>query len=87
MKRLKAIFISSVIVIAIGSAYATRPCQACIYLEQYYYTGSGYLPAGEFGTDFYCLQYGGTCTYYKPRPIEQPFTYAPCRAGVFTPVP
>jgi len=87
MKRLKLMLVSIVIVLAIGTAFATRPCQSCIYSDQYYYNGGFYHYAGEYGYDYHCLQIGGTCTYYKPYPFTQPNLYLPCRAGVYTIIP
>lgn len=87
MKRLKLMLVSIVIVLAIGTAFATRPCQSCIYSDQYYYNAGFYHEAGEYGYDFYCQQFGGTCTYYKPYPFTQPNLYLPCRTGVYTIIP
>jgi hypothetical protein len=87
MKRIKAIFIIVAILVAIGAAYATRPCDACAFADQYYDNGSGYTYAGEYGSDYLCLQYGGICTYYRPYPIANPDYFVPCRLGRFTPVP
>jgi hypothetical protein len=87
MKRVKIILVAVDILTAIGTAVATRPCQACTYSQQFYSTGVGYVPAGEFGYDYYCIQNGGICTYYRPYPIALPNYYVPCRSGEYTPVP
>lgn len=88
MKRFKLILVSLVIVLALGSAWATRPCQTCNYSDQYYYAGNGYFSyAGELGYDYYCLQSSGVCTYYKPYPFTQPNLYLPCRSGVYYLIP
>lgn len=87
MKRLKLMLVSTVILLAIGTAFATRPCQNCIYSDQYIWNGSSFQYAGEYGFDYYCLQYGGTCTYYKPFPFTHPDSYYPCRSGVYTLIP
>ena len=87
MRRIKVAFISTAIVLGLGSAYAGRPCDACTYADQYIYSGGTYVPAGTFGYDYYCLDFGGVCTFYKPNPITQPNTYAPCRFGVYTIIP
>jgi hypothetical protein len=79
--------VSCITVAAISSAFVTRPCTNCVFAEQYYYYGGSYVPAGTFGYDFYCLDFGGVCTYYKPNPISQPNTYLPCRSGVHTIIP
>jgi hypothetical protein len=49
--------------------------------------GGAYVPAGIYGYDYSCVNFGGVCTYYKPKPIEQPNTYLPCREGVYTVIP
>ena len=88
MKRFKLILVSLVILLAIGSAWATRPCQTCTYYDQYHYAGgASFQPAGELGSDYYCTQGLGVCTYYKPLPFTQPNLYLPCRTGVYTLIP
>lgn len=88
MKRVKIILMCTAVALAIGTAFATRPCQSCIYSDQFYQTSNGYVPAGQFGVDYYCFQYGtNVCTYYRPFPIAQPNNYVPCKMGVYTPIP
>jgi hypothetical protein len=87
MKRIKLVLICIAIMLALGTAFATRPCQSCIYSDQYYFNGYTYVYAGEFGYDYYCLQFGGTCTYYRPYPFTQPNYFLPCRTGVYTVIP
>lgn len=86
MKKIKLALIAMAVVLAIGGAYATKPVLACEGLPQYYYTGSSYVSAGTFGVNYDCMDEPGTCTYYKPNPVGQPNTYAPCRTGVFIPI-
>jgi hypothetical protein len=86
MRKLKIALIASVTLLAVGGAFATRPCQSCVYSQQYYYAGGVYMPAGVFGYDYYCFNFPGTCTYYQPDPF-QPNYYAPCRAGAYTYIP
>jgi hypothetical protein len=79
---------ATAILAAIGSALATRPCQACTLSPQYVQSGPAYIPAGEFGYDYLCLQSPGTiCTYYRPYPGSFPNYYVICRWGDYTPVP
>ena len=87
MKKIKLILISLAIIFALGTAFATRPCADCTYADQYYYSGGTYVYAGTFGYDYYCLNFAGVCTYYRPNPIIMPNYYAPCRQGVYTVVP
>ena len=87
MRKLKIVLITSVVLLAIGGAFATtQPKQNCVYADQYYYVSGVYYPAGTFGYDYYCFNYPGTCTYYRPDPFN-PNYYAPCRAGVYVYIP
>jgi len=86
MRKFKIILVAIVVVLAVGGAFATRPCQSCVYAQQYVYQGGAYVPAGVFGYDYYCFNFPGTCTYYKPDPL-QPDYYAPCRSGVYAIIP
>jgi hypothetical protein len=87
MRKLKIVLITSVVLLAIGGAFATaRPYVSCVYADQYVYVGGAYMPAGVYGYDYYCFDFGGTCTYYQPDPF-QPNYYAPCRAGVYAIIP
>jgi len=87
MKKIKLILISTAIVLAVGTAFATRPCAACEYAQQYVYTMGAYVEAGEYGYDYACVSEPGICTYYKPSPILQPNYYAPCRLGSYNLIP
>lgn len=86
IKKIKLAFIAAAIVLAVGGAYATKPALACDTQPQYYYNGSGYVAAGTYGVNYFCISNPTTCTYYKPNPISQPNVYAPCRTGSFSPV-
>jgi hypothetical protein len=85
MKKIKLAFIAVAILAAVGGAFATKPCVECAYSTQYYYNGQGYIPAGDYGNDYYCYMTAGTCTYYRPDPVGQPFYYVPCRTGMWMP--
>lgn len=87
MKKIKLVLISLTIALAIGSAYATRPCDACMYSDQYIYTMGTYMDPGVWGYDYTCANGPGICTYYRPNPIFQPNFYAPCRMGEYYVIP
>lgn len=81
MKKLRIVLLTAAIVTAIGSAYATSQVN-CTYYTQYKKIGpASYLPAGEFGYNYYCIETAGYCTYYKPNPQVE--VYYPCRIGLF----
>ena len=81
MKKLKIGLLGIAACTAIVTAYATRPKVDCTFADQYYFNGVTYIPAGQYGTDYSCLNFPGVCTYYKPDPVLHPDTYAPCRLG------
>ena len=83
MKRLRICLMLLAILISIGGALAFKQGASCTYAVQYVYTGGVYQQAGLFGVDYTCLNYPLTCTYYKPNPVWQPNTYAPCRQGYY----
>lgn len=85
MNKIKMAFIATAILAGVGGAFAMRPCVQCAHFPQYIRTSSGYFPAGEMGWDYDCLPSAGTCTYYKPDPLGQPNTYAPCHVGQWIP--
>jgi hypothetical protein len=87
MKKIKLALISLTIALAIGSAYATRPCDACMYSVQYVYSMGTYFEVGEHGYDYTCANGAGICTYYRPSPILQPNHYVPCRMGEYLIIP
>lgn len=86
MNKIKMAFIAAAILAGVGGAFATRPCVQCMHAPQYIQSGSGYIPAGDEGMDYDCLNSAGVCTFYKPDPLGQPNTYAPCNIGAYTPV-
>jgi hypothetical protein len=87
MKKLKVLFITTAIVLAIGSAFATRVCDACTYSTQYVFSMGAWQDAGEIGYDYACVGTIGFCTYYRPNPIFQPSYYAPCKEGRYEIIP
>lgn len=78
MKKIKLIIMTLAIALSIGGAFATSPhvTQACQANPQYYYTGSGYAPAGTLGVNYICTNVLETCTYYKVGT-----NYVPCMSG------
>lgn len=83
MKKIRIALIATAVVLAVGGAYGTRPARGCESSTQYRLSAGGYVEAGRFGIDYTCMQSGNVCTYYKPDPINQPTTYAPCKVGTF----
>jgi hypothetical protein len=84
MRKVKLALIAAAVVISIGGAFASKSrCALCEGYTQFHKVNGGYVEAGEYGYDYGCWQLPGTCTYYKPDPINQPNYYAPCRAGVY----
>jgi hypothetical protein len=81
MKKTKWIILSMAIVMAISTAFITRPCQSCMGVPLYYLDGGGgYSPAGTFGVNYYCVS-GDVCTYYLNNNV-----YTPCQSGGYTPI-
>lgn len=73
---------SLTVVAALTSAFATKPEFDCSNFTQYYWNGSGYVLAGEYGTNYDCNYTDlSTCTYYHP--LNQPTVFAACRPGDF----
>jgi hypothetical protein len=83
MNKIKLALIATAILAGIGGAFATRPCDQCESHPQYVPSGMGYVDAGRHGIEYYCFNGGGICTYWKPDPLSQPNSYAPCRLGLY----
>ncbi|HEX9510730.1 MAG TPA: DUF6520 family protein [Puia sp.] len=81
MKKIKLIIMTLAILLSIGGAFATRPHYDCTFSTQYYWTGSGYMPAGQFGVNFACLQSANSCSY-----VLVSGQYVQCRVGTYTPI-
>ena len=72
-----------VVIIAVIAASAFKFGKApCENQPQYYFNGTSYQPAGNNGEDYICNQGVGTCTYYRPDPINNPYYYLPCIYGI-----
>ena len=83
MKKLKLILTSSAILIAVVAAFALRETkQDCTSIQQYYFDGTSYKPAGKIGVDYLCITSADTCTY-----VQELDFYMPCHTGgTYTPV-
>lgn len=79
MKKIKWMIMTLAILLSIGGAFATRPHYDCTFSTQYYYTGSGYAPAGTFGQTFICLDSPNSCTY-----TIVGGQFVQCRMGTYT---
>ena len=78
MKKAKWIILSMAVVMAVTTAFVTRPCQSCMGVPLYYLSGpNSYSPAGTFGKDYYCGA-GNVCTYYLNNNV-----YTPCQSGAY----
>jgi len=84
MKRIHIMLMAIAVMAGVFSAYADTRKQSCLYKQQFYKFGFWYLPAGQYGTQYYCLSDIGICTYYQPDPLYYPHTYYPCRFGLYT---
>lgn len=82
MTKIKWLLISTAILIGVGGSFATQPDVFCESLPQYFKFGNSYLPAGQYGVNYYCYGTISTCTYYIPDPSNP--SYVPCRTGSFT---
>ena len=83
MKKLKIVLMTFVIIGAISTAFATKPNDFCDINEQFYKIGFSYLPAGELGVNYACIQVPFICTYWQPNPVMQPGLFVPCKNGLF----
>jgi hypothetical protein len=84
MKKMKFSLMSLAVIVAITSAFTTRPDVLCDNATQYYKVNGVYLEAGEEGVDYDCdYTPAVTCTYYKPNPVTHPNSYSACKLGDF----
>lgn len=82
MKKNKCLLLGTAVLFAFGSALATKTtCYDCTFAPQYYYNGTTYVPAGQYGYDYVCLNFPDICTYYQPDPFLHPDLYVSCRQG------
>jgi hypothetical protein len=85
MKRIKWTIMTLAIVFSVGSAFTTR-----LYSDTkaqsnlYYFNGTQYMPAGQFGVDYFCQSSSSICTYSRSGNTYTPYqtlsTYSPLSA-------
>jgi hypothetical protein len=63
MKRIKWTIMTLIISLSVGGALATAPQHDCRTDTQYYWTGSGYMPAGVWGGNYLCDSGTDICSY------------------------
>ncbi|HWK03369.1 MAG TPA: DUF6520 family protein [Puia sp.] len=78
MKKIKLLIMTLAILLSIGGAFATRPHYDCTFSTQYFWNGSGYSPAGQFGVNFGCLSSANSCSYVLVNGV-----YTQCRVGTY----
>ena len=82
MKKANWMILSMAVVMAVTTAFVTRPCQSCLGVPLYYLSGpNNYSPAGTYEEDYYCASSSFTCTYYLNNNV-----YTPCQMGDYTPI-
>jgi hypothetical protein len=80
MKKIKWTIMSLAIIVSVCGAFATRPKFDCSQAQQYFLSGTTYMPAGAYQVDYTCTQGSGTCTYYT---LNGGITYSPCYLGQY----
>lgn len=83
--KIKWTILTLAILFSIGSAFATRPRAA--FGTLYYWTGSGYAPAGTLGVNYVCETSSNVCTYTLSGGVYTPYQTLSnyTRIGVTTP--
>ena len=79
MKKVKWTIMSLALIVSVCGAFATRPHWDCSNMQQYYFSGGGYVAAGVEGLDYICTGASGTCTYYTADGIH----YFTCQIGTY----
>jgi hypothetical protein len=82
MKKVKLIIMATAILLSVGGAFATGLRFDCRFNPQFYFNGSGYLPAGRIGVDYACEGGLGNCTY-----IQVGNNWQACQVGTFVMIP
>ena len=74
MKKIKMTFMTLAILLSVGGSIASRPkpMQGGLY----YYTGSGYAPAGTLGVNYVCTTSSAVCTYTLSGGVYTPYQTA-----------
>lgn len=62
MKKIKIALMTIAVLLSVGGAIASRPKT---FQGVWYYTGSGYAPAGIYGVNYVCVSSPYVCTYTK----------------------
>jgi hypothetical protein len=83
MKRIKLIMVSTSVVLALGTAFASHFKAPCELQMQYRLDNGSYVPAGTYGVHYICINTLGVCTWYKPWPSSD---YMPCKEGAYYPI-
>jgi hypothetical protein len=78
MKKIKWTIMTLAICLSLGGALATAPQHDCRTDQQYFLSGSVYMPAGVFGQTFLCDAGLSPCTY-----TFDGVNYWPCRQGSY----
>jgi hypothetical protein len=78
MKKIKIIIMTLAILLSIGGAFATRRSFDCRTAPQYYWNGTGYLPAGKIGIDYVCQSSAQNCTFWLVGGV-----YTLCQVGTY----
>ena len=71
MKKIKWTILTFAILLSVGGAFASRP--HALQNGLYYYTGSGYMPAGQMGVNYVCESSSNICTYTLSSGVYTPY--------------
>jgi hypothetical protein len=89
MKKIKWTIMTLAILFSIGGAFASRP--HTLQPGIYYWTGSGYMPAGTIGVTYVCEASTNICTYSYANGVYTPYSvrssYTPIALTTTKPAP
>jgi hypothetical protein len=82
MKRIKWTIMTLAVVFSVGSAFTTRfYADTRAQSNLYYWNGTAYMPAGQFGVNYVCQSSSSICTYSRSGNTYTPYqtlsTYSP----------
>jgi hypothetical protein len=82
MKKIKSTIMTLAIVFSVGSAFTTRLCNDTNAQNNlYYFNGTQYMPAGQYGVAYFCQSSSSICTYSYSNGVYTPYqtlgTYSP----------
>jgi hypothetical protein len=86
MKKIKVALMTTAIAAAVCCAFVTKPALSCEDMPQFYWDGAKYMPAGEYGYNFDCIDettLALNCTYYQTDPLNHPDQFAVCHHGAY----